>query len=242
MKAIGARVRYLEQHLRSCLRKFDRDGGFSGPSVHFHERTMDLRRRLGCRRAIESDEFCECLYATLTSWGMHRMGKTSAKLLDWREFCANIRAHARSIARLQELDICSLPNADVKEVGAKLDALIQTLGVSEARTKLVSGSKTLHHLLPGLVPPIDREYTLRFFYGTKSPTRLDRRFPELFAGFTELARRQRSLLEGRITGLGFHTSLTKEMDNAIVGARLLEKDFDGAVKALPKPSRRKRTN
>ena len=27
------------------------------------------------------------------------------------------------------------------------------------------GSKVLHHVLPDLVPPIDRQYTFKFFYG-----------------------------------------------------------------------------
>ena len=36
--------------------------------------------------------------------------------------------------------------------------------MSVAAAQIVANSKALHHLLPALVPPIDREYTFRFFY------------------------------------------------------------------------------
>jgi hypothetical protein len=38
-------------------------------------------------------------------------------------------------------------------------------GISACGSPLVDNAKMLHFLLPGLVPPIDRTYTGRFFYG-----------------------------------------------------------------------------
>jgi len=43
--------------------------------------------------------------------------------------------------------------------------VIAHIKVSTSRTQIVAGSKMLHHLLPDLIPPIDRRYTFRFFTG-----------------------------------------------------------------------------
>lgn len=57
---------------------------FGGPSVYFHQE---------CPRAGDagflSERHLEMLYATLTAWGMHRMGdagKTKAKIAEWGAF------------------------------------------------------------------------------------------------------------------------------------------------------------
>jgi hypothetical protein len=39
-----------------------------------------------------------------------------------------------------------------------------------SKTFLVGNSKVMAHALPNLVPPIDREYTLRFLYGSTNIT------------------------------------------------------------------------
>jgi hypothetical protein len=38
------------------------------------------------------------------------------------------------------------------------------VGHRSGRNEVVIGIKTLHHLIPELVPPIDRQYTIRFFF------------------------------------------------------------------------------
>jgi len=43
-------------------------------------------------------------------------------------------------------------------------------GVSTSRTQIVASSKFLHHLLPDLIPPIDRQYTFAFLTGQKTVT------------------------------------------------------------------------
>jgi hypothetical protein len=52
---------------------------FGGPSLYFHRQSLengntDFTRRL------------ESIYATLTAWGMHRMGKGGSKMLPFEEF------------------------------------------------------------------------------------------------------------------------------------------------------------
>lgn len=37
--------------------------------------------------------------------------------------------------------------------------VIENLGIVRNRSLIVSGTKALHHVLPGLVPPMDRAWT-----------------------------------------------------------------------------------
>ena len=52
---------------------------------------------------------------------------------------------------------------DANAVAASLDRLVSDLGVVDNKSLLVAGTKTLHHLLPDLVPPMDRRWTGAFF-------------------------------------------------------------------------------
>jgi hypothetical protein len=57
---------------------------FGGPCVHFHRECL----REG-EKAFLSYRHIEMLYATLASWGMHRMGgsdKAKTKLAEWEQF------------------------------------------------------------------------------------------------------------------------------------------------------------
>ena len=81
----------------------------------------------------------------------------------------------------------------------------------------MANSKALHHVLPDLVPPIDREYTFNFFYD-RSTLSIDEgdAFQEMFCQLDEIARRNLSEI-GSSVGRGWNTSHSKVVDNAIVG-------------------------
>ena len=64
---------------------------------------------------------------------------------------------------MQQLQIDQLDSDKVREVAEAAWAIMASLRVGIGPTLLVANSKALHHLLPGLIPPIDRNYTLRFF-------------------------------------------------------------------------------
>ena len=48
--------------------------------------------------------------------------------------------------------------------------IIAAIKVSTSRTQSVAASKMLHHFLPDLIPPIDRQYTFSFFTGAENGT------------------------------------------------------------------------
>ena len=97
-----------------------------------------------------------------------------------------------------------------------LGGLINKLKIGEGETKLIFNSKTLHHLLPSLIPPIDRQYTLLFFYNSTGPPLIENCFSEIYPKFVEIALSRKNDIV-KMIGKGFHTSETKAVDNAIVG-------------------------
>ena len=101
------------------------------------------------------------LYATLASWGLHRMGPGKATLVD---LPVMVQAFRRQYDRLQILEKMTIDClADEALASDLIWQTLRDLEVGIGNTKIVSGSKALHHLLPNLVPPFDRQYTVKFF-------------------------------------------------------------------------------
>lgn len=202
-----------------CLDAFDAELPFRRRGQYeFHRKTIARRRELGSVAAALADQpFLELLHATLDSWGIGRRASTLAPL---STFCRRLRERESELAALESLTIESLEVTE-PPILTMIDKLISTLGVVDNRALIVAGTKTLHHLLPGLVPPMDRAWTGVFFGW--SPLDLETaRTPlvtEAFEGFTEVAR---AVHPSRFVGPGWRTSPTKVLDNALVGYCLLE--------------------
>ena len=104
----------------------------------------------------------------------------------------------------------------INTVSGRLWRTIETLGIVANESKIVPGTKTLHHILPDLVVPVDRAYTQKFFrchnpefqYGQASA------FGRSFSAFVEIAR---TTNPAQYVGAGCNSSRTKVIDNAIVG-------------------------
>jgi hypothetical protein len=171
--------------------------------------------------ALGDDVYFDYLYATLASWGLHRMGPGNTKLRDIVELKASFREQASNIERVQQLRIDRLDPGKVSEVAEAAWKIMANLRVGIGRTLLVGNSKALHHLLPDLIPPIDRNYTLMFFVGRPSIYRgrdADY-FRALYPLFQEIAVRCSGEIQRFIAKPpeGMNTSVTKVIDNAILG-------------------------
>ena len=102
------------------------------------------------------------------------------------------------------------------------------LEVSATNFPLVAGSKALHHLIPHLMPPIDRRYTADFFgWKNRIQNHPEAMFRDTFPRLVSLAKRIDTPANKHL-GSSFNTSLTKILDNAIVGYmwRLKKNDAD----------------
>lgn len=89
-------------------------------------------------------------------------------------------------------------------------------GGNETGVRLVACTKALHHLLPNLVVPMDRQFTGAFFgWNTHDwQTKEERLFKSAFVVFREIAHKARP---SQYVGAGWNTGLAKVLDNAIAG-------------------------
>lgn len=152
---------FLADQVRHFSDSYGQFVAFGGPCVYFHLECL----RAG-REAFLSDRHVEMLYATLTAWGLHRMGDvdtTKTKLKDWMLFRDSLLANASTLQRFLSYDLLQMSEAAYSQVVCELRSCYESLDLSVAESTVVVNSKALHHMLPELIPPIDRQYTLRFF-------------------------------------------------------------------------------
>ncbi len=219
---MNKRVKELIENFDDFVEYFDKASIFSGPSLYFHKKAVEILRKDGLSNVLESDQFFEYLYATLASWGLHRMGKTNTKLVDFDKFKESITSQKERFLTFgnKRITEISIDNS----ITTHLRKLIENLKIGEGETKIVFNSKAIHHLLPDLMPPIDRQYTLLFFYNySPSPPYIEDCFSEIYPKFISIAIQRKDSIHKKI-GKGFHTSETKVIDNAIVGY-VLKKDL-----------------
>lgn len=220
---LAARAGDLDRRFAASLDAFDaaiaRGEGFSGPSVHFHRKALALRgRHATVAGALADDDFLEAIYAALTAWGMHRMGPGNAKLLDLGEIAASFRAQAAALGALEYLALAEIDASQVGAVADRLWAVLAGLRISRSREGLVANTKALHHVLPRLVPPIDRQYTLKLFLNDTTLQRgSEAAFRAVFPHLQRLAARHHIAITERLGKGPLHTSETKVLDNAVVG-------------------------
>ncbi len=154
------RIHRLRADFDSYVAAFDQHPPFDAYQLAMHQHVIALRRQLGsAEQAISSDAFLQRLRQLLEAWGMASRG---AKLVDLERFQAHIRRKAEDICRLEQFTIAE-PETTFTNIIPNIVAIIQTLDINDNHAKVVVGSKALHHLLPDLIPPMDPNYTGRFF-------------------------------------------------------------------------------
>lgn len=158
----------VTQNLKDIINEFDyyfdktKDLGkqFGGPSIYFHVECINEQQTNWL-----SKRHLELIYATLTSWGMHRMGDpkiTKTKLVDFDEFSNSILRHERFFNTWNSTSIDKLNEYDYSSFLDDLEEIFIDMSISVSNTIMVANSKTLCHILPNLLPPVDRQYTVRF--------------------------------------------------------------------------------
>lgn len=213
---------------------------FGGPSVYFH--TQCIKEQ--CSNFL-SDRHIELIYATLASWGMHRMGDprtTRTKLHDFKNFKESIIVSRAQLQVLTKKDLINMDESEYSKILEDLKEIYLKLKVSISNSKLVGNAKTLAHIIPNLIPPIDRQYTIRFFtqqrneFFNKSgkyrqvsiPNSIDIQFQLFIDTCIEMKRLlgsfDKNLME--INPETFNTSYPKIIDNVIMAY----------VKNVPRPA------
>jgi hypothetical protein len=152
------KVADLLEHADQYHRQFYQKQTFFGPSLHFH------RRALQSWKADDLEPCLELIYATLTSWGMHRMGKGGSKMKSLEEFAGSILPLVPQIQQARAFTPANMREEDWQ----LLRSIFVATEVMASQTKIVGNSKVMAHLMPNIIPPIDREYTLKFLTGHKN--------------------------------------------------------------------------
>jgi len=151
------KCRDILDSLEAAHKAYYQSSTFTGPSLHFHLRSLESAR-IGDREL-----FSESAYAMLTSWGMHRMGKGGPKMLTFAEFDTSVQSVWPVAIELRNTEPHELTDDDWNN----LKEIFRGIRCMATGASLVGNSKIMAHLLPNLVPPVDREYTLSFLFGNK---------------------------------------------------------------------------
>ena len=215
-RALDRQVDELCKNFDAYLIEFNGAPPFTDTQVSYHIATLDLRSKLGSvAKSVDSDEFLHALYSTLEAWGMNsaRGNSNGPRMQEYDTFAASVRAYKGGIAALERVGLAQI-DADVT---GRLWRIIQGMQLSQTQSQTVTGAKALHHLLPRLLPPIDREYTQPFFryHNPQFQYNPERCFTLMLSYFARIA--QRVDLGAYVGTARWATSESKLIDNAIVG-------------------------
>ena len=216
---LSERVEALVGSFADCVAAFEASEAFPGPSLYFHLRAIERRRQHETARSLLDDQlFLEYAYAVLPAWGMHRMGAQAAKVGDFAQIVSALRQEEPALQQLWPLRITMLSPQSADQVAAVAWDIIAHVKVSTSRTQIVAGSKMLHHLLPDLIPPIDRQYTFSFFTGQKMVASDRAAFLDWYPQLAAIGVRCQQPIYDAIKRAGFMaTGEAKVVDNAIMG-------------------------
>lgn len=192
--------------------RFDREPPFTGEQLRTHIDTIRRRRSFSLvKDAVDDQGFVESLYRTLTLWGI---GKRASTLLPFETFWSALRRNSSKLSELEGLRLEECPS--VERVAPKLWGLIAGLGIVANNNNVVAGTKCIHHVLPDLMPPMDRAYTQTFFGWGNPEFQYHPR--ECFEyAFRTFARIANQVAPSRLVGEGWRSSGPKILDNAVVG-------------------------
>jgi hypothetical protein len=154
-------ARFLAGQRQYFEKSYEEFRSFGGPSVYFHEQCLHA-----ATDAFLSLRHVEMLYATLAAWGMHRMGDpdaTKTKLTDWDEFQGSIVDQRTGLEQFRSVRMLGVSERDYSDAVVALKPHYRAFKLSVSAATVVVNSKALFHMFPEFIPPIDRQYTVRFF-------------------------------------------------------------------------------
>src|SRR4030066_899680 len=83
LRRMDKRISELSEDIDYYIRYFNKSDNFIGPSIYFHHKTLEQKNKHTTAESLLADNtFFDFLYATLTAWGLHRMGLGNTKLVD----------------------------------------------------------------------------------------------------------------------------------------------------------------
>ena len=192
-----------------------------------HIESIKLRRTHQLpSQAVSDVDFLVNLHSTLVAWRIARAGLVSVK-----EFATHVTRIGNALDPLSEYRIEEIHDDSINDMTKVIWAAISNLPITDKHARMVYGSKAIHHLLPDLVPPMDRKYT-GYIFGKNNcngnnhyhfhSSREAQTFSDIFPEFIRIAKYFASELveleyQFKNDADNFNTSIPKILDNAIVG-------------------------
>jgi hypothetical protein len=224
---IAFKTGQLTQKFSSYLAAFDQMIGdekiFGGPGLYFHYTCISKFARVPMAEKLNRGTFYKYLYSVLASWGMYRTGSAVTDMQTPDEFQSQIMAQRDALLELEGYKIWALDEPDRQKVQSILAELLDTMLVAKTKLRLIANSKILHHILPDLVPPVDRMFTLPYFGIEESLVEIKSAssvFAQIYPCYVQVAHVHQEEIRKRINldQENWYTSFTKVIDNAVVGA------------------------
>jgi len=185
--------------------------------IHHTKVIKQIREAKSIKNLIEKDDFLRDVRDVVISFGMD---SRSAKIKSFTDFKKAILDNKESIVSLSKYKLENLSLKELESLKEPLLHLFKNLKIMESNSRLVSFSKTMAHLIPDLIPPMDRRNINLFFYGDVNfPYGIEAeslRFWEMFRYFFYICR-EANLSTKNISFEGFNSSIPKLIDNAIWG-------------------------
>ena len=169
-------------------------------------------------RAIDDDRLFYWLEKTLKAWKMNR-GAKGGSLVMRGVMKSSLRTPEirKAIAAVEKLSI-SNQRVTTPQVLQTLQQIMWGIRITKAELKIVANSKTLHFLMPSLIAPIDRTFTIRFFFDREIiPSLQAEAFEAIHNQFHLIAVNNLALLQRLVHSNRLDTGEAKVIDNAIIG-------------------------
>ncbi len=166
-----------------------------------------------------STDFIELLYVTLAAWNMNSRG---AKLQEYCKFEKSIIDNKDNIYSIADLNIKEISEEtsmnQIEELFYSLDLVANT------KPALVTFTKTMHFLLPELVVPIDRTYTLMYFYeNVNIPKEKEKQFAMIKEIQCEFSKFANKISMDKYIDKKWNRTAAKVMDNMIIGYKRMHR-------------------
>ena len=183
-----------------------------------------IRKENEISKLLVRDSFLDDVYNVLRSFGMD---SRSAKIKNLQEFKYNILKNKDKIIFLSQYELEKLSTKDFESLKEPILQLFKSMRIMKSHARLVGFSKTMAHLVPDLIPPIDRQKIHLFFYGhTNLPHGVDAeadRFWAILSYFYKICKEVK-ISKNNWKLEGFNSSVPKIIDNAIWGFMSLNKN------------------
>lgn len=220
VREVNQRIAELCDDFQGCLRFYE-DNLLDPDALTPHRNAIKARNAFeSVSAAIDSRDFV-VNYLRPAVIALRLDPQARFRMVSADEMFSRLKRHQSAFVDLEPHTVADLGSPELIHA---MYSLIESLQLSRTKAQVFTGTLTLHHLLPKLMPPVDHRFTGAFFrlnhyhFSVGAHKGLTRLLNGLAAIVDRLDERHgEGYLPGLVGGMDWATSETKLLDNAIVG-------------------------